>query len=144
MCIPISRQRLGKRIPATHVHATIGLILLSNGLCNRGSRVFYVVSTTHSDTWYVFSVVPCRVYIREPVWRNTSIKKMGIQQHTTEYTTVVKSSLGIGKKRIRRWQEDFTCDLKLQWDCDKSVARIPLVETENHNVCVTVNWKCVE
>jgi hypothetical protein len=29
-----------------------------------------------------------------------------------------------GMKEIRRCEEDFTCDLKLQLDCDKSVARI--------------------
>jgi hypothetical protein len=33
------------------------------------------------------------------------------------------------------------CDLKLQWDCDDSVARIQLVKTENTSACVTVNWK---
>jgi hypothetical protein len=33
-CIPIARQRLDKRIPATHAHVTIGHLLLSNGLLN--------------------------------------------------------------------------------------------------------------
>jgi hypothetical protein len=66
-----------------------------------------------------------------------------------EYTTVVKislveSSLGIGscrngKKGIRLCQENFTCDLKLQSDCDKSVARIRLVKTENPIACAAVN-----
>jgi hypothetical protein len=32
-------------------------------------------------------------------------------------------------------------DLKLQRDCDKSVARIRLLKTENPSVCVTANCK---
>jgi hypothetical protein len=37
-CTPIARQRLGKRIPATHVHATIELLLLGNGAANMSSQ----------------------------------------------------------------------------------------------------------
>jgi hypothetical protein len=44
-------------------------------------------------------------------------------------------------ERTRLFQEDIMCELKLQWDCDKSVARIRLVMTENPSVCATVNWK---
>jgi hypothetical protein len=33
------------------------------------------------------------------------------------------------------------CDLKLQWDCYESVARIRLVKTEDPSACVTVNCK---
>jgi hypothetical protein len=35
-----------------------------------------------------------------------------------------------GKKGIRLWKEDFMCDLKLQWDCCKSVARIRLMNED--------------
>jgi hypothetical protein len=34
MCISIARQWVAKRIPATHVHTTIGLLLLYNGAVN--------------------------------------------------------------------------------------------------------------
>jgi hypothetical protein len=37
-CISIARQRVGKYMPATHVHAKIGLLLLSNGAVNMPSQ----------------------------------------------------------------------------------------------------------
>jgi hypothetical protein len=33
-CISITRQRVGKHIPAAHAHATIGRLLLGNGPVN--------------------------------------------------------------------------------------------------------------
>jgi hypothetical protein len=44
-----------------------------------------------------------------------------------------------GNKGIRLSKKDSMCDLKLQWDCYKSVARIRLVKIENPSGCVTVN-----
>jgi hypothetical protein len=46
-----------------------------------------------------------------------------------------------GKKEIRVWQGDFMCDLKLEWNCNKSVAKIRLMKTEEPSACVTVKWK---
>jgi hypothetical protein len=40
-----------------------------------------------------------------------------------------------GKKGIRLCKEDFMCDLKLQWDCHESIARIQLVKTEDTSGC---------
>jgi hypothetical protein len=65
-CKFIARQRVAKRIPVTHVHATIGFLLLGNGEVNmpsRSNRVFYMVRATYFDTWHVFSVGTCWVYI---------------------------------------------------------------------------------
>jgi hypothetical protein len=44
-----------------------------------------------------------------------------------------------GKKGISLWKEDSIYDLKRQWYCYKSVARIRLVKTEKPIACVTVN-----
>jgi hypothetical protein len=38
------------------------------------------------------------------------------------------------------WKEDFMCDLKWQWDCYKSIAKIQLVKT-NPSAYVMVNWE---
>jgi hypothetical protein len=46
-----------------------------------------------------------------------------------------------GKKGIRVCKKDFMCGLKWQWDCDNSVARIRLVNTENPSACATMNYK---
>jgi hypothetical protein len=52
---------------------------------------------------------------------------------------------GIGSRRImariRLWKEDCMCDLKLQWNYYKSVARIRLVKAEKPSACATVNWE---
>jgi hypothetical protein len=72
--------------------------------------------------------------------------RQGSRRSTAEYTTIGERSLGTGgcrnsKKGIRLCQEDFMCDLKLQWGCDKSVARIRLMKTENLSACAAVSWK---
>jgi hypothetical protein len=45
------------------------------------------------------------------------------------------------KKGSRRCKEDFMYEFRLQWDCDKSVARIRLVKAEYPSACATAKWK---
>jgi hypothetical protein len=49
-----------------------------------------------------------------------------------------------GKKIVPLWKDDCMCDLKLQRDCYKSVARIRLVKTENRSVCAAGPMLCSE
>jgi hypothetical protein len=41
------------------------------------------------------------------------------------------AAAGNGKKGIRLCQEDVMCDVKIQCDCDKPVAKIRLMKIEN-------------
>jgi hypothetical protein len=113
---------------------TIGRPLLDNGPVNTHSRQYKTVFSVGS----VQSGYKC------------SAEQRSSRRSTTEYRTEVErtgSSSGDGGRRwlrrndmkgIRMCQEDFTCDLKLQWDCDN---RRRLVKTENVSACATVNWK---
>jgi hypothetical protein len=85
---------------------------------------------------------------RRTVWRQTASRKVTLTLTLTRIEIGSSSGDGSrrwlrrnGKKGISLWQEDFTCDLKWQRDCDKSVARIRLVKTEDPNACTTVNCK---
>jgi hypothetical protein len=52
MSIPIGRQRVGKHIPATHEHATMGRVLLYNGAVNmlrQQYRLFSLRSVQNGD-----------------------------------------------------------------------------------------------
>jgi hypothetical protein len=75
-CIAIAKQRLDKRIPATHVHATIGSPLLGNGPVNTfplkgvttiGSPVLSngAVNRLRQQYRLCFASGSCKVVIRE-------------------------------------------------------------------------------
>jgi hypothetical protein len=112
-CTPIARQRVGKHIPVTQAHTT-GRLLQSNGTVN-------TLSTTEDG---VFRGVGPEAIQRES---DAAGMRTGSSSGDASRSWLRRN----GKKRIRVWQEDFRCDLKLQWDYEKSVARIRLVKTEN-------------
>jgi hypothetical protein len=71
---------------------------------------------------------PARIWARDQRnWTESSVRNWQLQNN--------------GKKEIRLWKEDFMCDMKWQWDCYKSVARIRLVKNKNSLACGTMNWK---
>jgi hypothetical protein len=74
--IPVARQRLGRRIPATHVDATIGSPLIGNGPLNTfplkrvttiGSQLLSnsAVNRLRQQYKLCFPLSPCKVVIRE-------------------------------------------------------------------------------
>jgi hypothetical protein len=127
-CIPSARQRLGKHIPAW-----------ANASKNRTS-----IARQRSSKYASLST--------EAVYSLGSVQNgyKGLFDSTEHLLSRIEWSSGEGsrrwlrrngKKGTRRCKENFICDLKWQWNCDKSVARIRLVKTENPSACATVNWK---
>jgi hypothetical protein len=145
MCIPIARQRLCKHIPAEanarnnrtsiarqriskHTSVTIDAVFsawsVQRGYKERFSWEVSVVVRSWEFNWR-------RVHLSEFLSRN------GLSSGGGSLRWLRRN----GKKGIRLCKEDSMCDLKLQWDCYKSVARIWLVKTEKPIACVTVNRK---
>jgi hypothetical protein len=129
--------------PREPKRATIGRLLLGNGSVN--------TPKTTGDNRGRFPWSPLRGYI-------TRISKGAVSCNRVEFRDVSLPGYELGsrgnelsrvfgtgsyKTMIRKWvrrrKEDSMCDLKLQWDCDKSFARIRLVKAENPSACATVN-----
>jgi hypothetical protein len=95
---------------------------------------------------------PCKVVLRKCSAEQNGVKSR-VSGHQPdgiwawEQRNWIESSLrnwqlqNKGKKGIRRCKEDFIYDLKCQWDCYKSVARIRQVKPEKPSACETVNSK---
>jgi hypothetical protein len=121
----IARQWLGKHFPsATNTQATIEWI--TSVAMQRSCKHAFPTSEAVFSVWSVESGSKEEFRSWQGQYRiESSLRNWQLQNN--------------GKKRIRLWKEDFMCDLKLQWDCDNSVAMIWLVKTENPIEYITVN-----
>jgi hypothetical protein len=144
---PIARQLLGiNTFPRKQTRTRIGRLLLSNRSVNTPKiirdhrrRCFYWGPPQGYITGSSKVAVSCQK-LRKFSWRIV---------HFSDLSRIVSSSgdgslrwlRRTGKIGIRLCKEDFMCDLKLQWDGYKSVARIRLMKTENPSACVTVNCR---
>jgi hypothetical protein len=115
---PIARQGLGKHIPAEYARNTKTSITRQQ----ISKQAFWKIERL------CFLCVPCRGVI---MGQRRSFE--GVVENWVEFWRLQPKVIENGKKGIRLCKEDFMCDLKLQWDCDESVARIRLVKTENPN-----------
>jgi hypothetical protein len=112
----IARQRLGK-----HAYNTSCILC---GPCRE------LIKCSKKRPSKVNREVKSRVSRRQPTgiwaweqrnWSESSLRNWQLQNS--------------GKKSITLWKEGSMCGLKLQRDCDKSVARIRLMKTEPSCVC---------
>jgi hypothetical protein len=76
-------------------------------------------------------------------FRDANLTGYELGSRRTELSRVfgIDSCRIMARKEFRLCKEDFMCDLKLQWNGYKSVARILLVKPGNPNACLTVNCK---
>jgi hypothetical protein len=128
--------------------ATIGRLLLGNGSVNTPKtvrdnrpRCFMWGSPRVYITGSSKGAVTCCQKLTEFTWRRVLLSELLSRTGSSSGDGSPRSLRKNVKKGIRRWQEDFMCDLKWQWDSHKSVARIRLVKTENSSACVRVNCK---
>jgi hypothetical protein len=139
ICIPTARQRLGKHTPAAE-----------NARDNKTSIARQLISKHSSlTTEAVFSASSVQSGYKEVQNSSREVKSQVSRRRPARIWAwnFIVSSLrnwqlhNNGKTGVKLWEEDFMCDLKWQWDCYKSVARIRQVKTENPSACVTVSCK---
>jgi hypothetical protein len=141
-----TRQRFGKDIPAgAKARDNVTSISRQQRGKHASSKIQAVFSAWSVQSSYKnFSgvkssrvssqEVKSRVSRRQPagIWA-------GVQRNWIESSVRNWQLQNNGKKGIRLCKEDSMCDLNLQWDSYKSVARIRLMKTEKPSECVTVN-----
>jgi hypothetical protein len=135
-CISIARQRLGKHI-AAGANALNGRTPFARQRISKHASLIiealFSAWSVQSGYKEVFSSIkwseelslgtqPAGIWVWN--WIESDLRNWQLRNNC--------------RKGIRRCKGDFMLDLKWQWDCDKSVARIRLVKTEK---CVTVNCK---
>jgi hypothetical protein len=120
---PIARQRLGKHIPAEDNARNSRTYIARRRCFPWGPPRGYITGSSKG-------AVGCCQKLREFSWRRVHVSEllgrvleMAVESNWEE---MVRKELG-GAKKTYMW------DLKLQWDCDKSVARILLMKTERLN-----------
>jgi hypothetical protein len=121
---PIVRQRIGKHhLP--WVHGTIGRLFVGNVSVNAWSTIEY---TYVARKWMCFLLWSDRRLYNQT--RRPAKCELAVQ-------CGVLSQNAVGRQnRVRHFLVDqnsgrFHSDLKLQWDCGKSVSRTRQVKTEN-------------
>jgi hypothetical protein len=133
--------------PREPTRAKIGRLLIGNGLVNtpktirdNRKRCFLWGPPWGNITGSSMGTVSCQ-NLGEFSWRRRFHSSKLSRSGSSSYDDSRRRLRRNGKKGISMWKEEYMCDLKLQWDGYKSVARIWLVKTENPSACVTVNWK---
>jgi hypothetical protein len=121
----IPSQRLGKHIPAQAYARKNRTSIDRQWICKQS-----------------FSTIERICFVRGRCRRVIKGQRRSFEWVGSEESSLRNQQLqNNGKKGIRRCKEDFIGDLKWQWDCCNSVARIRPVKAENPSACVTANCK---
>jgi hypothetical protein len=133
--------------PREPTRARIGRLLLDNGSLNTPKTIqdgvfvrLEAISQGSSKGAVSCSWGSCCLKLRQFSWR-IHLRKLFSRLWSSSGDGSLRWFRRNGKKRIRLRQEDFMGNLKLQWDCYKSVARIRPVKTEDPSACATVDCK---
>jgi hypothetical protein len=132
-CISIARQRLDKHISAETNSRNTRTSIVRQRISKHASLTIKAVFSAWSmQSGYKKGVISEELLVRH--WESSVEEVLIWGSCCQELGRVLEMA-------VEGDWEDFMCDLKLQWDGYKSVARIRLVKTKNPSACVTVNCK---